>query len=172
LRLTDDWITKDCPSYLAALQQRSGSRPRVGRQYPCLQLTQADEPGAQQALLELVQDWPGLTVTAPRQSITGCKALALSETLARGQGEAFILGREFAHVREEGSVHAALAPEWAVDVMKKGWGQLHPLALYGLIAPQSVVFYAPRDDEELDVVERILIASYSYSCGRRVDWER
>jgi hypothetical protein len=169
LRLTDDPVSKDCPPYLAALPPRSGGRPRVGRQYPCLQLTDADDPGAQQALLELVEDWSGVTVAPVRQTIAGCKALVLADDVIEGQGEAFILGREFAHVRAEGSVHTALAPEWAVEVLRNGWGELHPLALYGLIQPQSLVFYAPRDEAELAVLERILIGAYSYAYGRRVE---
>lgn len=171
LRITDDWVTKDCPPYLAALPERRGGRPTVGRQYPCLQLSDADHPDAQRSLLALVEGWPGVTVTETRQEIAGCKALVLSEDLAEGQGEAFILGREFAHVRAEGSVHTALAPEWATEVMRRGWGQIHPLALYGLIQPQSILFYAPRDEEELAVLERVLIGAYAYACGRTVEWD-
>jgi hypothetical protein len=168
VQITDDWITKDVPSYLERLPERRGARAQIARQYPCPQLTQAEHPGAQDEILALVGGWPGVTVAEPRQTIPHGKALVLADSVALGQGEAFIMGREFAHVREEGSVHTALAPEWAELMMQKGWGQLHPLALYGLIQPQSLVFYAPRDDDDLRAIERILIAAYSYACGRRV----
>jgi hypothetical protein len=169
LRITDDWIVKDVPSYLVEVPQRRGDRAQIVRQYPCAQVTQADDPEAQDHVLGLVGRWPGVTVADPRQTIVDCRALVLEERLAEGQGEAFIMGREFAHVRAEGSVHTALAPEWAEPLMRKGWGQIHPLALYGLIQPQSLVFYAPRDADELRVIERILIAAYSYACGRYVE---
>jgi len=168
-RITDDWITKDVPSYLEGLPERRGDRAQIARQFPCAQVTQADRPAAQDEVLALVGGWPGVTVAAARQAIPGCQALLLDDDLAEGQGEAFILGREFVQVRAEGSVHTALAPEWAEPVMQRGWGQIHPLALYGLIQPQSLVFYAPRDDDELHVMERILVAAYSYACGRYVE---
>lgn len=169
LLVTDEWVTKDLPSYLEDVPERRGGRAQIARQYPCAQLTQADRPTAQDEVLALVGGWPGVTVAAVRHNIPGCKALLLDDSLALGQGEAFIMGREFAHVRAEGSVHTALAPEWAEPLLRQGWGQVHPLALYGLIQPQSLVFYAPRDEDELGVIERILIAAYSYACGRYVE---
>ena len=166
LRVTDQLVSKDCPPALAALGYRVGGRPIVARQYPCVQLTDTEDSAAQMAILTSVRRWPGVRELAPRQSIPGCRALVLDETHARGQGEAFILGREFAHVRGDGSVHTALAPEWAEDVLRKGWGQIHPLALYGLIQPQSLIFYAPRDEREHEATVTILAAAYSYACGR------
>ncbi|MCW3007866.1 MAG: hypothetical protein JWP17_2492 [Solirubrobacterales bacterium] len=169
LRITDDWIVKDVPSYLAEVPQRRGDRAQIARQYPCAQVTQADDPAAQDHVLGLVGGWPGVTIADTRQTIVNCRAMVLDEHLALGQGEAFITGRELAQVRADGSVHTALAPEWAEPLMQKRWGQVHPLALYGLIPPQSLVFYAPRDEQELRVIERILIAAYSYACGRYVE---
>jgi hypothetical protein len=168
-RITDDWITKDPPACLRGVPRRRGDRADISRQFPCTQTTQADRATAQAEILSLVTGWPGVAVADVRQTIPGAKALVLDERLAEGQGEAFIMGMEFAHLRDEGSVHTSLAPEWAEPLLQKGWGQIHPLALYGLIPPQSLVFYAPRDEDELDVVERILLAAYAYSCGRYVE---
>jgi hypothetical protein len=169
VRITDRWIVKDVPSYLDEVRNRRGDRAQIARQYPCAQLTQADDPAAQDHVLDLAAGLPGITIVDTRQTIVNCRAMVLDERLALGQGEAFITGREFAQVRAEGSVHTALAPEWAEPLMRKGWGQIHPVALYGLIPPQSLVFYSPRDEEELRVIERILLAAYSYACGRYVE---
>jgi hypothetical protein len=168
-RITDAVITKDAPSCLHGLPPRRGDRAEIARQYPCAQTTQADRATAQEEILALVSGWPGVAVAPVRQTIPGAQALLLDDRLAEGQGEAFIMGMEFAHVRAEGSVHTALAPEWAEPLLGTGWGQIHPLALYGLIPPQSLVFYAPRDEDELYVVECILTAAYSYACGRYVE---
>lgn len=169
VRMTDEWVTKDMPPYLRCLPARAGSRARVERVFPCSQVTQVDDPAAQVAVLRLVDGWPGVTVAQTCMSVPGCEALSLSEGVAYGQEEAFIMGGEFAHVRAEGSVHTTLAPEWAVDVMTKGWGEIHPLSLYGLIPPQNIVLYAPRHADELGMMERILAGAYSYACGRLVD---
>lgn len=171
LQITEDPITKDLPSSLQGLPDRRGGHAQIAHQFPCPQLTQVDRPTAQDEIVALAVGWPGVSVAEPRQTIPGARALVLARELALGQGEAFILGREFAHVRAEGSVHAALAPEWGELVMQRGWGRLHPLALFGLIQPQSLVFYAPRDADELHTIERILIAAYAYACGRRVERE-
>ncbi|MGK2937264.1 MAG: luciferase family protein [Solirubrobacteraceae bacterium] len=168
VQITDVVVSKDPPPYIADLPRRVGGRPRIARQYPCLQLTGADDPAVQGLIIERVRGWPGIEVAAPRQTIPGCRALVLDAELAHGQGEAFILGREFAHLRADGSVHVALAPEWAEEVLRRGWGQLHPLALYGLIQPQSLVLYAPRSPEELDVVVALVQAAYAYACGHEV----
>lgn len=168
LRITGVVVSKDPPACIADLPRRDGDRPQIARQYPCLQLTGADDPGAQDRIAGAVRAWPGVDVVAPRQTVPGALALVLDDELAAGQGEAFILGREFAHIRADGSVHTALAPEWAEEVLRRGWGQIHPLALYGLIQPQSLVFYAPRDDVELDVIVALLQAAYAYACGHEV----
>lgn len=168
VQITGVAVSKDPPACIADLPRRAGARPEIARQYPCPQRTETDDPSAQARIVERVRAWPGVEEAAPRQTIPGCRALVLDAALVHGQGEAFILGREFAHVRADGSVHAALAPEWGEEVLRRGWGQIHPLALYGLIQPQSLIFYAPRDGAERDVVVALLQAAYAYACGHEV----
>jgi hypothetical protein len=168
VRITGEVVSKDLPPCLAGLPRRAGARPRIARQYPCPQLTEATDPRAQERLVARARRWPGVDVATPRQTIPGGRALVLAEALALGQGEAFILGREFAHVRADGSVHCALAPEWAEPVLRDGWGEIHPLALYGLIQPQSLILYAPRDAAEHEAVAALLLAAYAYACGHVV----
>ena len=138
MQITDEVVTKDFPPSIEALPHRAGQRPRIARQYPCLQLTDTGDGLAQAAIVGHVRAWPGVTVTAVRQNIPDCQALVPDGDLALGQGEAFILGDKFAHVRRVGSVHAALAPKWGEEILRRGWAQIHPLALYGLIPAQSL----------------------------------
>jgi hypothetical protein len=103
-------------------------------------------------------------------TVPGAVALILDDELAAGQPEAFIMRREFAYVRREGdgSVHLTLYPEWAAEMMRRRRCTLHPLALYGLIPPQNVIVYAPRDAGELAVVRRLVAASYCFARGEPV----
>ena len=69
-------------------------------------------------------------------------------------GEAFLIGREFAHVHPpyDGSMHMMLPPEAVDEVLAKGWGEPHPMARRGLIPPTAVMVYAPRDAAEVEAI--------------------
>jgi hypothetical protein len=106
-------------------------------------------------------------VQATALSIPGASALVLCERLAKGQPEAFIRGREFAIVRQDGSTHLNLSPAWGQKVLERGWATIHPLVRYlaGVLPPQSLVLYAPRDQKELVVAWKIFQAAYCFARG-------
>lgn len=52
-----------------------------------------------------------------------------------------------------------------VLVIEKGWGERHPLSGVSNIIPlpkEYLIIYAPRDEEELEVVERIMLAAVGF----------
>jgi phospholipase/carboxylesterase len=49
--------------------------------------------------------------------------------------------------------------------MEAGWAELHPVARRGLIPPTTVMVYAPRDRDELEVVFQLIVASYLFAGG-------
>jgi phospholipase/carboxylesterase len=51
-----------------------------------------------------------------------------------------------------------LPPELADEAFEKGWGEPHPYSGTPLI-------YGPRDEHELEVVWRLLQASYEFARG-------
>jgi hypothetical protein len=75
--------------------------------------------------------------------------------------------REFAHLHpgQDQSMHATLPPDLAQAAIEAGWAELHPVARTGLIPPTTVMLYAPRDQDELDVIYRLGVASYRYAGG-------
>ncbi|SPO36713.1 uncharacterized protein PSFLO_02184 [Pseudozyma flocculosa] len=96
-------------------------------------------------------------------------------------------GAEFCHVhappdapgKQDGSLHLVLSPEDADEVIGKGWGELHGLAgcpaytgfwivqrKVGL-PPTYTLIYAPRDDDEVEAVKRIINASVAFATGLR-----
>lgn len=79
--------------------------------------------------------------------------------------------REIAHVHPaDHSVHAVLAPQDCKTIIERGWGERHPLSGVNRFIPlpkEYLIIYAPRDDEELDVVERIIVASIGYMTNSR-----
>ncbi|KAI0784337.1 hypothetical protein C8Q75DRAFT_736212 [Abortiporus biennis] len=78
--------------------------------------------------------------------------------------------REVAHIHpSDHSMHVVLAPKDCKIVIEKSWGERHPLSgspVFKILPKEYVGIYAPRDDEELEVVKKILVASLKYMTGR------
>jgi hypothetical protein len=155
------------PPSLRRLSTRQGRPPHVDVHYPCLQLDELSPSGIREALLLRMQALDDLEVHPTALSIPGASALVLSEHIARGQPEAFIRGQEFAIERQDGSTHLVLPPTWGQKVLERGWVTIHPLVRYvaGILPPQSLILYAPRDQQELVVAEKILQAAYWFARG-------
>ncbi|KAM0487693.1 hypothetical protein ACHAP7_001499 [Fusarium lateritium] len=72
---------------------------------------------------------------------------------------------EIGHMHaSDGSMHVNLAPKDAKLVLERGWGQRHPLA-GGILYLGNVMVYAPRNEEELEIVERITRAGVRFMLG-------
>lgn len=95
------------PPSLHRLLARQGLKPKVDLRYPCLQLEDYASAELRAQLLALAETLEGVRVRQTEFSLTG-DALVLEEELAKGKPEAFVREREFAIVREEGSVHLTL----------------------------------------------------------------
>jgi len=167
--LRDPWL----PPELENLPQRTGQPPRLSVNLPCEQIEQASPPAVLSTLLNRLRQLPAITVTPYDHSRypEGTIALSLPEELARGQPEAFLDGTIFALVRPDGSIELRLKPEWGEVVLQARWGTIHPLARYlsGIVPPQSLIIFAPRNEEEIEVVIRIVQSAAWYAQGRVYD---
>lgn len=159
-------ISKDLPPMLTGLPKRMGKSPQIDIRYPCLQLEDTAQQSLREELLHSAKRLAGIVVQPTELSVPAM-ALVMDEALAEGQPEAFIRGREFTLIRTDGSVHLPLMPEWGEQVLKTGWACIHPLVRYmaGALPPQNLIVYAPRDEQELEVVWRIVQASYCFARG-------
>lgn len=103
-----------------------------------------------------------------RISVPGARALWLRDDVPAGPSDAFMVDREFAHLHpgQDQSLHATLPPNLAEAAIEAGWAELHPVARMGLIPRTTVMLYAPRNREELDVILGLLTASYRFAGGR------
>jgi phospholipase/carboxylesterase len=168
-------------SYLAApLPQRDGVRPSTNSCLPHKQLTAVSSPLVQKAQLARVfgdgrDAFHGSS--GPHRSV-----VSLPDTLAHHMcaGEpcpnAMVPeSREWAHVHEEGggtgSWHAVLSEADAAAALHAGWAERHLMAgreYKGKKLPEGLVMlYAPRDDAEIDIVLRIVQASYDFARDTR-----
>jgi phospholipase/carboxylesterase len=148
------------------LPERDGSRPRVSTKTPQEQLTQNSPPAMQEQLFDRLSGLPGVVTQASAISVPGARAFALRD--GAGPDDAFLVPRagEFAHLHpsHDGSLHVALPPAMAADVVTKGWGVAHPLA--GLqVTPGMVMVFGPRTDPELEVVGAVVTFSRMWAQG-------
>ena len=144
------------------LPRRPGQRPhtrrRVGTAHA--QLSQNAPVELQEKLFERARALPGVITGESLVSVPGARALFLEESLAEGPEEAFQAGTEFAHIHPayDGSLHVTLPTLMVREVEDKSWGERHPVS-------PSVMVYGPRDEFELEVVWRLLDASYRFATG-------
>jgi hypothetical protein len=147
------------------LPLRSGSRPRTHRGLPHQQLDQQPPDHAIRAELAVrVSAFEGVTEAPSGISVPGARALILRD-VTTGPPEAFMIGREFAHMhpRPDQSLHLAL-PEWrAREAIQAGWAEYHPLVEDDQLPPTIVMVYAPRDHVELEVVYGLVRESYQFA---------
>lgn len=162
----DPW-THALAARLAALPPRRGPRPQTRQGMPHQQLTQNAPPELQEALFARARTLPGVTVAPSGISVPGARAFVLADSLAGGPPEAFMVGREFAHLHPpyDGSMHLALPAGWARRAEELGWAEPHPLVRWGAFPPGFVMVYGPRDEEELEAVWTLLQASYAFARG-------
>jgi hypothetical protein len=152
-----------------SLSRRVGTRPQTGPSVPHLQHTQKSPDGVRQSLIAWARTTlPSVTETHSRISVPSSRAFWLSEKVHVQHRDAFMPppgSREFAHVHHDGSMHLCMSAEVREEIIGKNWGELHPFHARGV---NEILFYAPRNEEELRLAKRVLAESYKYATGRAV----
>jgi len=148
------------------LPRRAGHRPRTTPTNPHTQLDQQpSEPSLADELARRVFTLPGVVEQPSQISVPGARAMTLGAGEPVGPQEAFMVGREFAHLHPapDYSLHAMLPPDIIRKAIDAGWAEAHPVARMGLIPPTAVMLYAPRDEAELGVIETLVQASHAFA---------
>ncbi|KAF4581108.1 hypothetical protein GQ602_007245 [Ophiocordyceps camponoti-floridani] len=155
------------------LPYRPGPRPRVIGIAPQRQLDQA---GSHTCYMALRRAMERLGASSPlkfgtERSCLEKHGLAL---FARHPLQTNCQG-EICHVHDsDHSMHMCLHPHDIDEVLKKGWGQRHPLARKGRllqmpVSQDFVMVYAPRDELELHTTYRIIEAAIWYILAEHVE---
>lgn len=151
---------------LDRLPERSGTFPATSTRTPQEQLSQQSPPALQEQLFDRLSQLPGVGTRPSAISVPGARAFVVRD--ATGPAEAYLVPQigEFAHLHpaHDGSLHLALPPALAADVLTAGWGVAHPLA--GLrVTPGMVMVFGPRDEDELELVASIVATSHAWATG-------
>lgn len=155
-------------SHVEPLQRRNGVKPTTSLGMPHQQLDQQpDEQRVRTALAQRVFALPGVVEEPSGISVPGARALVLTTEMARGSADAFMVGREFAHLHPppDQSLHMALPRDIAQAAIDAGWAEPHPLAARMRGPSITVMVFAPRTDDEVDVVARLVEWSYRNATG-------
>jgi phospholipase/carboxylesterase len=78
-----------------------------------------------------------------------------------------LVGREFAHIHPDGSLHVTLSPKRAKEAIEAEWAEYHPLA-HQIGVEGMVLLYTPRDMQELDIIFQLVVDSYNFVTGRSI----
>jgi Family of unknown function (DUF5519) len=151
-------------SFLA--RHRPGPRPETTPRNPHTQVTQNAPPELQERVFTFASALPGVVVGPSEVSVPGARAFHARES-SEAPPEAFMVGREFAHLHppSDGSLHMALPPDVVDRVIENGWAERHPLAGRHGLPGNIVMVYGPRDEDELAVVEDLVRASHALATG-------
>jgi len=144
------------------LPTRSGPRPRTTTTNPHTQLDQQPaDPSIREQLAARLFALPGVVERPSAISVPGARALTLRQPGPRSP--MFLVGSEFAHLHPapDFSLHAALPLELMIEAVEAGWAEPHPIARLGLIPDTIVMLYAPRDENELDMVAGLVTATHA-----------
>jgi uncharacterized protein (TIGR00369 family) len=111
-------------------------------------------------LLRRVRTLPDVEVGWSAISVPHARGFHLKPRAAKGPAEAFQRGSEFGHLHPEhdGSLHLTLPPALYNEVRRAGWGEPHPIS-------GTMLVFGPRHEAELDVVWRLVRASYNWATA-------
>lgn len=149
-----------------ALPARPGPPPAYTRSNPQTQLDQQPDHPLSAALIAAVRTWPGVALGHSLRAPPGTVGFFL-DTPSEQPPEAFLLGREFAHVHPypDHSLHMVLPDPLRGEAIAKGWAVPHHLAGATSVSPYTVLVFAPRDAAELAVVTALVEGAFSFARG-------
>ncbi|MEM8939266.1 MAG: hypothetical protein AAGC64_07970 [Bacteroidota bacterium] len=153
---------------LGNMPKREGIHPKTTDTNPHTQLNQ--QPDDLSYIKELTK-WAfklsHIERKPSRISVPGAVAMCIDEGHTCDSCNAFMIGTEFAHFHPDPdySLHLGLPREDAELIIQNGWGEWHLMIQRGILPPNIMMMYAPRNQKELDVAKFILGRSYSYAKG-------
>ena len=130
-----------------SLTKRQGPPPKTTSSLPHSQTP----PHGPDEVIQKLHDWcfalPIVANEHSKISVPGARALVLHEG-AQCNHEAFMVGREFAHIHphpDNGSMHVKLSVPDAKAVVDSGWGEDHYLVTLGHYPAGLIMVFSPRD---------------------------
>jgi phospholipase/carboxylesterase len=156
-----------CNKHLISVPPRRGSPPATSRVIPHLQLDQFTSTEMVSKLIAQCLQLEQVRRKESRMAAPSTAALWIPDDFAMGPADAFIDDHEFCHIHEapQGSLHLTLPREIRESIVRLGWGEPHAMVALGSISESTSLVYAPRDEDELQIVTAVVEASYRFARG-------
>lgn len=152
----------------ASLPVRAGPRTQTSGRVPHVQLGVTPVAEVVNDLSEFAFSLPGVVARPTIVSLPGATGMWLGKDVSVAQPQAIVSGREFAHIHTDGSLHAPLPFERAMELVEKGWGERHPWAEQRAGWEGFVMLYTPMSNDELGVIAQLIVDSYNHVTGGSV----
>ena len=161
--------------HMPVLTKRIGPPPVTGAQPPHLQFSEQSprdlfKKMEQWALIDLPEQIPFIRKHPTLISVPTSQALWLDESKPAVK-DAFMPphgSREFAHLHADGSWHLVVSDDMVEVIIDAGWGERHPWYDRGVL---EVLVYAPRNEEELNTIKQLVMASIEHAANELLDTE-
>ena len=150
------------------LPERLGPRTQTSGTVPHVQIGVEAVTIVNDELYRRAFSLPGVEERATIVSLPGARGMWLSDDIALANPEAIVNGREFAHIHPDGSLHAPLPYERALEVAEKGWGERHPWADEREGWEGLVMLFTPQSMDELEIIIQLIVESYNHVTGQTV----
>lgn len=123
-----------------ALPVRRGPRPITYKLAPHTELDAEPVPELIAKRAEFCFSLPDVHEEPTRISVPGARALVADPGVA-ADPQTMAVGREFAHIHPDGSMHIVLSGGDAREAVVQGWAEPHPMA--AAFNPGMVMLYTP-----------------------------
>lgn len=164
-------VTEPAPiseSAFAPLPERSGSRTQTSGRVPHVQIGVEPVPAVNDELRRRAFGLPDIENRPTIVSLPGARGMWISDGVSLAHPEVIVSGREFAHIHPDGSLHAPLPYERALEAVEKGWAERHPWADQQDGWEGLVMLFTPQSIAELEVTFQLIIESYNFVTGRTI----
>lgn len=164
-------VLATCSAALAgdrALPVRSGPPVHTTSGVPHIQLGLDLIPEVHAELMRRVAALPDLDIRPTVVSLPGATGFWLSERIELKRPDVIVGGREFAHIHPDGSIHASLPPDRALEAVETGWAARHPWADQRPGWEGFVMLFTPQTRPEADVIFELIVDGYNFVTGRNL----
>ena len=165
---TNDEASSITESANFALPERSGPQTQTTGSVPHIQIGVNPVQAVNDELYRRAFTLPGVEDRSTTISLPGARGMWLSDNMELARPEVIVNGREFAHFHPDGSLHASLPFERALELTERGWGERHPWADEREGWDGFVMLYTPITMEELEITFQLIVESYNHVTGLSV----
>jgi len=148
-----------------SLEKRKGPLTKTTEAVPHMQLNIKPVPKVHKELFRRVFKIEGIENRPTIISLPGARGLWINDSISLKHPEVIVVGREFAHIHPDGSLHISLEPKRAKEAVKKGWAEPHPWSNKRKGLEGFVMLFTPQNMEELDIVVMLIKEGYNYVRG-------